>query len=219
MMDFLNNISRLIKNKIYTNKCPYCNKVIETKEYACKKCLAKFPKNIKINYAVGGHICYSAFAYKDIFKRALLSLKFKNCGNYSSLIAKAMYDRMYDIIKDDKIDLITCVPMHKTGLEQRGYNQAELLARDFAQLCGIPYADTLKQTKKNCAQHTVSRNKRAVNVRGVYIVADKKLVIDKRILIIDDVITTGNTLGECAKTLINSGSGMIFCATMCAVEQ
>lgn len=216
MTDFIKRIKGIFADKLFTTKCPYCSRVIDRNEYACNKCKAKFPDNIKINYAVGGYACYSAFPYSDIFKRGVCAFKFKNCGAYSKPLAYALYKRTESIIDLNSIDLITSVPMHKKSLKNRGYNQSQLLAKDFAELVNIPYADTLEQHKENKTQHNLKKKERAKNVKGVYRIIDKSIVENKRILIIDDIITTGNTLGECARTLTKAGSGLITCATICA---
>lgn len=105
--------------------------------------------------------------------------------------------------------------MHKDTLRKRGYNQAELLARECARLLGIEYADLLVKTKKNKTQHSIKAAERAKNVIGVYSPINKNLIKGKRILIIDDIITTGSTLGECARILNKCKCGEICCCTLC----
>ena len=115
-----------------------------------------------------------------------------------------------------EFDLITCVPMHKDSLKKRGYNQAELLARECAEIMELPYADTLIKYKLAQAQHCIKANHRAKNVKGVYRIIDKELIKDKNILIIDDIITTGHTLGECARILTKNGCKSVSCAVVCS---
>lgn len=91
--------------------------------------------------------------------------------------------------------------MYYKNQRERGYNQSELLAKQCSEIMGIPYAELLEKHKANKAQHTLKGKERENNVHGVYRVADIELAADKTILIIDDIITTGNTLGECCKVL------------------
>ena len=80
------------------------------------------------------------------------------------------------------------------------------------------YFDTLVKIKKNTPQHSISASKRGDNVKGVYKIYDKELINDKTILLIDDIITTGNTLGECAKVLMKNGCKEVLCATFCSAN-
>ena len=122
-----------------------------------------------------------------------------------------------EVHEEINFDIITCVPMHKDDRKKRGYNQAELLARECAKIMNIPYIDTLEKHKKNKVQHSIKAKERAKNVRGVYRLIQKDIVKDKNILIIDDIITTGHTLGECAKVLSKGKCKSIRCAVVCSV--
>jgi ComF family protein len=122
-----------------------------------------------------------------------------------------------EVFPDEQFDFVTCVPMHKKSFKERGYNQAELLAKECAKFLSLPYVDTLEKFKENKTQHSVSGKERAQNVRGVYRIIEKDRVAGKKILIIDDIITTGNTLGECARIISKAKCTKICCATLCAV--
>ena len=89
------------------------------------------------------------------------------------------------------------------------------LTKECARLLGIEYADLLVKTKKNKTQHSINAAERDKNVIGVYSPIDKNLIKGKRILIIDDIITTGSTLGECARILNKCKCGEICCCTLC----
>ncbi len=217
MTDFIKNIYQAVKDIIFTVKCPYCGKPMSRHDYACNDCKKNFPKNAYHVFAVGGYSCASPFPYKDSYAKAVKDFKFRNCASHAKQLSVMLVMSILEIFPDEKFDLITCVPMHKNGLKERGYNQAELLARECAEITGIPYIDTLDKHKENKKQHSIKAHERANNVKGVYKIRDKKLVKDKNILIIDDIITTGNTLGECARMLIINGCKNVSCATMCTV--
>lgn len=212
----VSKIFNLIKDLIFTVHCPYCGKVIDRNKNACNNCNNKFPEVPVVRYAAGGYICVSPFPYSDIFRKAVIDFKFHNCSVYAIRFAPEMVRVINQMYSDKTFDVITCVPMHKDSLRERGYNQAELLAQSCAELMGIEYAQLLVKTKKNKAQHSIKASERAKNVRGVYSPADKDLIKNKRILIIDDIITTGNTLGECARILTKYKCGEISCCTLCA---
>lgn len=217
MTDFIKKVKDSIVDTFYTVKCPYCRKVIDKNKCACKECEETFPEFTIIRFAVGGYKCISPLPYKDNFAKAVKQFKFYNQGVYAKQFSMLMSERILCNYKCEKIDFITCVPMHKNALKIRRYNQAELLAKQCAEILKIPYADTLEKIKENKAQHSIKGSERAQNVKGVYQVINKELIKGKNILIIDDIITTGNTLGECAKMLKKAECKNICCATVCAV--
>ena len=217
MTDFIDKLKNSVKDILFPVRCPYCETVIHKTEYACEDCKKKFPSPAIIKYAVGGYKCTSPFPYDGIFKKAVKRFKFGNKGGYAKQLAFPMVQSILESYQGVDFDLITCVPMHKKRLAQRGYNQAELLARECAKIMNIPYCDTLEKFKENREQHSIKASERAKNVKGVYRTIDKELVRDKNILIIDDIITTGNTLGECAKILMKKGCRSAECAVLCSV--
>jgi len=217
MTDFIDKLKNSVKAILFPVRCPYCETVIHKTEYACEDCKKKFPSPAIIKYAVGGYKCTSPFPYDGIFKKAVKRFKFGNKGGYAKQLAFPMVQSILESYPGVDFDLITCVPMHKKRLAQRGYNQAELLARECAKIMNIPYCDTLEKFKENREQHSIKASERAKNVKGVYRIIDKELVRDKNILIIDDIITTGNTLGECAKILMKKGCRSAECAVLCSV--
>ena len=217
MTDFIDKLKNSVKDILFPVRCPYCETVIHKTEYACEDCKKKFPSPAIIKYAVGGYKCTSPFPYDGIFKKAVKRFKFGNKGGYAKQLAFPIVQSILESYPSADFDLITCVPMHKKRLAQRGYNQAELLAKECAKIMNIPYCDTLEKYKENREQHSIKASERAKNVKGVYRIIDKELVRDKNILIIDDIITTGNTLGECAKILMKQGCKSVDCAVLCSV--
>lgn len=211
----IKNIKLFIINLLFPNKCPYCSDIIEYNQFACENCKSKFPKEIYFTYAKGGYKCVTPFIYKDIYKKAVHQFKFKNCGSYARQLSYPLSESIIKNYVDESFDFVTCVPMHKKSLKKRGYNQAELLAKECAERLNLPYAETLIKFKENQPQHTLPTAQKAENVKGVYKITDKMLVKGKRILIIDDIITTGHTLGECAKILAEAESKQISCAAIC----
>lgn len=220
MTDFiskLKNLKTAVADSIFPVRCPYCGKVIERNDYACFDCKSKFPEKAITRYAIGGCKCASALPYDGIFANGVKRFKFNNNASYAKQLAVVLVMSILEIYQGEKFDLITCVPMHKDGLKERGYNQAELLAKECAEIMHIPYVDTLEKFRKNRTQHSIKASERADNVRGVFRIIDKSIVKNKNILIIDDIITTGHTLGECTRILAKSGCSFVSCATLCSV--
>ena len=215
MMKALQKILNFLSDIIFTVRCPYCKTNISPDDYACTNCKEKFPDSSVATYTTGNYPCVSPFLYEGIFANAVKSFKFRNDGAYAKQFAFMIVSSINELYNGEKFDIITCVPMHKNALKERRYNQSELLAKECAELMNIPFMHTLEKFKENQKQHRIKASERAENVRGVFKAINKEAIKNKNILIIDDIITTGNTLGECAKILKYAGCSKISCATLC----
>ncbi len=108
-----------------------------------------------------------------------------------------------------KIDVITAVPLHPDRRRERGYNQAELLARELAGRVGLPYAEGLRRIRATADQIGLDAAARRENVRDAF-EADASAFRDRRVLMIDDVCTTGATMDACARALGAQGARSIY---------
>ena len=114
-----------------------------------------------------------------------------------------------------KYDLISWVPLSEKRLRERGYDQAMLLALAAALELDDVAVETLRKNRNTAPQSgTESADERRANISGAYEVIDSELVRGKRILLIDDIITTGSTLSECARTLMLAGAEGVVCAAV-----
>ena len=197
-------------------RCPYCDRAVPAGKPACRDCLSLIPQNAILSFAKGGYICASPFLYKGIFSKTVKSYKFNGHVYYTEKLVIQLKAAVTEAYGDIKFDCVTCVPMHKNQIKERGYNQSKLLAKGLAKEISLPYEDLLIKHIENEPQHTLVRQQKRQNVKGVYKETDADKIKGKSILIIDDVITTGYTLGECCKTLRKTGAAKICCATLCA---
>lgn len=129
-----------------------------------------------------------------------------------------MIDTFDIYYKDKKFDYITSVPLHANRKRKRGYNQAEVLSKRLGREVNITYKDLIKKDKINLQQHKLSYDKREENVKGVYSTKHKDIINGSKILICDDVITTGSTLKECCKVLYENGGYEVFCITVASTK-
>lgn len=107
------------------------------------------------------------------------------------------------------------VPLHPTRLRQRGYNQALLVAELLAKCWQLPLdRQTLKRSQATVSQTTLSFAQRSANLRDAFAVTDPTAIAHKRILLVDDVITTGATLATCSRCLLTSGAAAVCCVTV-----
>lgn len=213
---FIKRIPDFILNIFYPTRCPYCLKVISSDSECCESCEKLMPEIIYKRYAIGGYPCCTVFPYMGIFSSAVKQLKFYKKADFAKQLAAPLARAVKDFYDISEFDIVTCVPMHKKQLKKRKYNQAALLAKECAKLLDLPYEEILEKRKQNQAQHkTRNRKEREKNVRGVFGLTEKNVAKGRSVLIIDDIITTGCTLGECARVLQKGKAKKICCATLC----
>ncbi len=157
--------------------------------------------------------CRAPQRYKEPFRSSLWRFKFKSETNLAKPLAKLLLPA---IDKNRVWDCIVPVPISRERLKQRGYDQSVLLAKEVAKLTGIPCrTDILKKTKHNRTQHNLSAKEREANVRGAYRAEGAARL---RILLLDDIVTTGATAVECAKMLYRNGADYVGCVSCATVD-
>ena len=203
----------------FPERCPYCGALIEACGIACEKCYDEIRrKHVAIKGGAGGYRCVSTFAYDGKVRRMILRMKYHERTQYIPQVAELLADDIISAYGDDAFDLITAVPMYKTDYKERKFNQSELLAKALGKLLDLPYIDTLKKIKKTKKQHHLNYKERKTNLNGAFKLIDKDSLKDKRILIIDDIVTSGATLGKCCKTLSKAKPQLICCATIASAR-
>ena len=205
-------LSRLL-TVFYPDRCPCCERVIYPERIFCDECIKEYNSITYKTYAKGGYPCVSPVPYDGVFAKAILNFKFNNKRHHAYRLAYVIAQAVTKEYDCNTFDMITYVPLHKRNQSQRGFNQSELIAKKLSDILKIPLVSTLRKTRFNQPQHKLKASKRGENVRGAYRIIDKNLVKDKRILIIDDIITTGHTLGECARILDMHAPASVSCAT------
>ncbi|MGN0115335.1 MAG: ComF family protein [Acutalibacteraceae bacterium] len=155
---------------------------------------------------------FAPFCYAATIRNALLSLKDEKNGDLARYFAESICNCIMSSGDDIAFDCVIPVPMHRKRKRERGFNQSELIAKNVADILGIPLdTQTLTQIKPSKTQHLLSPAERRDNVAGVY----KATACDyKIVLLIDDIITTGCTANSCAKALKSAGVGQVYCAAV-----
>ncbi len=187
----------------------------------CKKCDAKISRTHS-GGAQGGDFfstCVSPIYYENDVRDAILRFKFNDATNYADLFGGLIAGCVEENLKG-RYDIISWVPLSKKRMKKRGYDQAMLLAMSAALKLDDVAVELLHKNTDVPAQSGVgSAEKRRANISGVYSAADEELIRDRRILLIDDIITTGSTLSECAKTLKYSGAKEVLCCTLARTRE
>lgn len=201
---------------LFPPKCPFCRRLTARGEGVCPDCLRTLPYTTAESH--GRKLrnisrCVAPFYYKGRVRESLLRYKFGGLSVYSQIYAEFIAK----CIDENGIscDIITWVPLSAKRFRSRGYDQARLIADALSRLTGIRCVRLLKKTRHNPAQSgTGSAEKRRANVSGVYSAMNTDEIAGKRILLVDDIVTTGSTLSECARVLAEHGSADVQAAAV-----
>jgi ComF family protein len=152
--------------------------------------------------------------YSGPVRAALQALKYQGERRLVKVLASALATRWSGAAAGG--DLLTWVPVHPSRRRDRGFDQAELLARAMSPLVGLPVAACLERRRRTVAQHALGQRERAGNVGGVFVVpASATLQVAGRwVVVVDDILTTGATLSGCASALLAAGAGAVSAVTV-----
>lgn len=208
-------------NIIYPPVCGFCNEINEN--FLCDKCKSKIDK-IKLNkiddynnVPVYFSEHYYIFKYEKEIRDLIIQYKFQDKSYLYKTFAKIfLNDEKFKNDFVNKYDCIISVPIHKKRMKVRGYNQSQLIAKEIASNCGIElYKDVLIKNKNIVAQSSLDKLDRVKNIQDAFIVKDElEKIRNKKILIFDDIFTTGSTVNECAKVLLKNGATKVGVCTV-----
>lgn len=203
--------------------CVFCGRIIAPGTKVCGTCAGIIsPVNALrcMNLPGSGENipCAVLYFYEDQVRDSMIRFKFqgekRNADYYAEQLAKLIRSRMQTF----SFDLVTAVPISRERKKKRGYNQSELIARKIAGELGVPYEECLEKIYDNPEQHRLLRGERVKNVLEVYRAGTAE-TSGKKILLVDDIVTTGSTLSECTRILLNSGANTVVCAAVAQVSR
>lgn len=200
MADFLGTLSKLIELK--NAKCAYCRKDIAGPEEICPACLKKQGQLLNRNGFHGNYLY--VFEYQGIVRKLIHNFKYNDMPYLGAFMAARM--AAYLDASSIHCDLITFVPIHKNRLGWRGFDQSEMLANYLGAQTGVPCRRLLKRTRDTVPQFDLSRTEREKNVKGAFSADDRFSLEGKKVLLVDDVCTTGATLDACCGILEKAGA-------------
>jgi Predicted amidophosphoribosyltransferases len=217
-------------NLVYPPRCAVCTELIEmgNNGILCSECLDKYESNngIVVKYMGDSAVKntdnltrgYSVFDYVDI-KLSVEHFKFKGFKNDGIALGEIMYtvaDRNFPYILNDA-DILVPVPVHSKRFKERGFNQSAVLAKRLAQLSGkMCCENAIKRVRYTAPQSGLHPEQRLQNVKNAFEINQKIDIRGKKIVLIDDIFTTGATINECANILIKSGSVQVDFFTLSA---
>lgn len=231
----MSSLFEKIKILIFPKRCEICGEVIEFDKHICNDCknlpVINPPICLKCGCNKDDCVCkkhkrreneYKAviapYYYEGSVKKGVLNLKMhempKLANSHGVKIAEVVKE-YYGVID---FDFVTFIPMSKRDFLKRGFNQSKLLAEVVSKNCKIPLVDALYKSKKTKKQKKQHAKDRFVNMYNAFKVNDNADIVGAKVLIVDDVKTTGATLSSAALTLKANGAKEVYCATFGIVK-
>ena len=214
----MQNVVQWLLDLLYPPRCMICRRLLERQEMpVCRSCLDALPDfddaPPQLRFAQS---CAVTFYYEDDLRSAFLRYKFFGRRSYAQQFGKWLAVTVSDKLKG-KFELVTWVPVSRKRKKERTYDQAELLCHALCREMNLSPIPLLKKSR-----HTLPQSKlhdyamRNANARGAYELLPEADVAGKRILLIDDIVTTGATLNECCRVLLTAGAKSVVCAALAA---
>ncbi len=204
-----------IHNLLFPPKCILCKKVLQDDEtdlcHSCRTEVQEHPSTtIKLPYLAKW--C-ALWYYEEKVRGSLLRFKFSNARSYSKVYGAMLAMKLQRELPD--FDILTWVPISRLRKWRRGYDQVYLIAQTVAAELGVAPVPTLKKVRNNPPQSRLGdASRRRANVLGAYRAINPQALEGKRVLLLDDIITTGATAGECARVLLTAGAKEVHCAAV-----
>lgn len=216
--DELNKITDNLLGVFFPRKCPFCGK-LTGKTLLCDKCETTLPRCEEVRQGADFGRCTAPLYYEGQVRDAILAFKFKaklgGLDAFGRLMAQTAAERY-----SGEFDAITWVPVSKKRLKKRGFDQARYLTASMCVDWHVAPLETLRKTADNPPQSGLEdAAARRANVLGVYKAVSPEQFAGKRLLLVDDVCTTGATLGECARVLKAAGAAEVLCLTLAMVRE
>ena len=216
--DELNKITDNLLGVFFPRKCPFCGK-LTGKTLLCETCGAALPRCEEIRQGADFGRCTAPLYYEGPVRDAILAFKFKaklgGLDAFGRLMAQTAAERY-----SGEFDAITWVPVSKKRLKKRGFDQARYLTASMCVDWHVAPLETLRKVTDNPPQSGLDDvAARRANVLDVYEAVSPEQFAGKRLLLVDDICTTGATLGECARVLKAAGAAEVLCLTLAMVRE
>jgi Predicted amidophosphoribosyltransferases len=228
---------RPLASLFYPPACAVCARPVGKTEYLCGPCQKKAQRIIppfcaKCSEPFAGAIsgsftcgncahrklqfdaAVSAYRSRGVVRFLILQFKYNRQLHLRHPIGRWLMEAMADPRLQQKgFDLIVPVPLHPARVRERGFNQAELLARMLAEELRIPLSSALQRVRYTTTQTAFDRTDRMENLRNAFRLRRKGSMRELRVLLVDDILTTGSTLSECARVLREAGAHSVYAVT------
>ena len=214
-MNELKTIAKNFVNLFYPLHCLGCGAALDALDEfrLCDRCIAAIKPNAMPPFGLerSGALAYSACLYEGTLKELIHSFKYRGKTTLSRIFAKLMIGYIEDNPEIADADIVTAVPLHRSRLKEREFNQSLLIAERIAKKACLPVRHTLEKIRKTEYQNELLKGQRLTNLKGAFMARDNTDIKGAGILLVDDVITTGATLDECACALLSGGARRVTC--------
>jgi len=228
---------RAVTSLFYPALCAVCHAPVTQGDYVCQDCLGKaqrivapfcakcsepFPGAIEGEFTCSNcahrslafDAAVAAYRSRGVVRFVILQFKYSRQLHLRHPVAKWLLEAMNDArLRDRNFDCVVPVPLHPARFRERGFNQAELLAKILGQRMNLTLSRPLERTRYTTTQTAFDRNDRMENLRGAFRLRKRIGVRGLRVLLVDDILTTGSTLSECARVLREAGAQSVFAVT------
>ncbi len=229
---------RVLGSLLYPPVCAICAADISDRQYLCRQCADEAPKlrapfcekcSQPFAGAIDGSFTCSNCAQRTLHFEAAVSA-FRSRGVVRQLVHEFKYGRQLHLrhplgewlgetlddprLRGRRFDSIVPVPLHPTRERERGFNQADLLARSLSLRADVPVRRSLRRIRYTTTQTRHDRDERMENLRGAFRLRKRADVRNARVLLVDDILTTGSTLSECADVLKKAGALSVYAVTV-----
>jgi len=223
----INRFFNSVLDFLFPPLCLSCNQEIDS-GLVCFQCLNKINRSplgvcAKCGYPLGynqyckqckvGLILPRTRAlgfYSEPWLPLIHALKYQGKKSLAKIFGRALTGLLNSDPILKQADALVPVPLHPSRKRERGFNQSELLGLEISGQTGIPILNALRRKKNTKSQITLDEKERVENMQGAFIIKDREMVINKRVILIDDVITSGATISSAAQTLRNAGAREVF---------
>ena len=204
---------------LYPDRCLFCGKVVTPGLLCCRDCKASLP--LQPQGRVEAHnddpfsFIAAPFCYRDGVRRAIIQMKFYGHREAADFFVPYMVKALAGYAPD----MVVAVPMAEHRQKERGFYQAELLARPIAEALNSCYVPDMLRRTGSVVQHDLSARLRRLEADKSFELSPNANAVGKRILLVDDIFTTGSTLRRCAWLLKNAGAEEVVCVAAAATPQ
>ena len=217
MLEQFTNVLKFIQTTliyiVYPPICPVCEEIVDERHQLCENCAKEIIKLDEEKSPAPISEVMRVTKYRKGTRRLLRALKFDNNTNVLNALQSILYGVSNRPEIDNflaKVNLATYVPLHEKRFKKRGYNQTELIFKDWLLSKNISAENLLIRTKATPHLYSYNPTERREILKGAFSLAEGVNVKGKNILIVDDIFTTGATAAGCAEVLKNAGANKIF---------
>lgn len=230
----------ILINLLFPPRCPVCDDIVPLGEGmacfscrskiryilepSCKRCGRQLNDNSQVFCTECGrtkHIFDRGIALYDYqsMKKSMYRFKYKGRREYAKFYAEDICRHFREDILEMRADIIVPIPLHKSRQRSRGYNQAELIAAHLSRLLGIPmHKNLVRRVKKTVPQKKLDARGRENNLKKAFNIKPDVVKLNKTIILVDDIFTTGSTIDAVAHELKRRGAKAVYFITLCIGE-